>query len=77
MSQVKTNNNNNNSWNYSHKIIVIRKRNSLETRVVALQFLLFFIFDPGLTTNGSQNLHRLESMARKLDYLTMKYYIKS
>ena len=74
MSQVKTNNNNNNndndnnnnnSWNYSHKIIVIRKRNSLETRVVALQFLLFFIFDLGLTTNGPQNLHRLESMARK------------
>ena len=38
-------------------VIVMRKTGSLETRAVDWQFLLSFIFDVGLTTNGPPNLH--------------------
>lgn len=38
-------------------IIVTRKTGSLKTRAVDWQFLLSFIFDVGLTTNGPPNLH--------------------
>ena len=43
--------------------MVIRKRDSRDTWAVDWQFLLFFIFDVGLKTNGPPNLHIINCTA--------------